>query len=293
MTIAARPLKTTDQLRAAVSVQTDVLGSRTGSIWQLTHLVDVMQTGGLVLGAYVDAGTPSETCQGILVDLVANVDSYPARRTVSWSVPPSRGNRGLGTLLREAERRLHQKTGVDLVYWDIDPLHSLGLHVSLNKLGGIATGFTQEATGGAHDALAPGLGTDRLRLEWWIDSPRVIQRMDDRRSLPHEAVGLHEMTVLTTTTLRPSGVRGLTDAARPPESEYALIEIPEVLSEVEAQDRDAAIQWRLRSRGVLAQLFTVGFLGVGLIHEGGRTFLVFKRGTRRTELSAAERRQRR
>jgi len=290
MTIAARPLTTTDQLRCAVRVQTAVLGSHTGSVWQLPHLVDVTQTGGLVLGAYVDAGTPSESCQGVVVDLVADVDGYPARRTVSWSVPAARANRGLGTLLREAERRLHQKTGVDLVYWDIDPLNSPGLHVSLNKLGGIATGFTQEATGGAQDALAPGLGTDRLRLEWWIDSPRVIQRMDDRRSLPHEAVGLHEMTVLTTTTLRPSGVRGLMDDVRPPESKYALMEIPESLSDVEARDRDAAIQWRLRSRSVLAQLFAAGYLGVGLIHEGGRTFLVFKQGTRRTELSAAQRR---
>ncbi len=32
------------------------------------------------------------------------------------------------------------------------------------------------------------------------------------------------------------------------------------------------------------------FLGVGLIHEGGSSFLLFKKGTRRTELGAADKR---
>jgi hypothetical protein len=43
----------------------------------------------------------------------------------------------------------------------------------------------------------------------------------------------------------------------------------------------------------MEQLFGLGYLGVGLIHEGGRSFLLFKKGTRRTELGAADKRQQR
>jgi predicted GNAT superfamily acetyltransferase len=252
-----------------------------------------VQSGGLVLGAYADVGTPAEACRGVLVDLVSDVDGYPARRTTSWSVTDGERGRRYGTLLREAERRIHQKAGVDLVYWDIDSLNSTGLHISLNKLGGIATRFTPDVLGGTRDALAPGLATDRLRIEWWIDAPRVIRTLDDNRPLPHQEVGLHEMTVLTTTTLRSSGFRGLTDDARKPEGEHVLLEIPESLVQMEARDHVAAIQWRLRSRDALVQLFSDGYLGVGLIHGGGRSFLIFKRGTRRSELGAAASRQRR
>jgi len=293
MTTAARPLSDVEQLRSAVAVQERRFGPHSRAIWHLPHLTDVGRAGGLVLGAFTDVGTPSEACRGVIIDLVADADGYPARRTAMWCVSDGTENRGIGTLLRESERRLHQRVGVDLVYWDIDPLNSQGLHICLNKLAGIATGFTQDAVGAARDPLVPGLATDRIRIEWWIDSPRVVARFDEGSPLPYEDVGLHEMTVLTATTLRPSGLRGLTGEPQSPDGAHALVEIPESLPETEARDRDAAIQWRLRSREMLTQLFSDGYLGVGLIHEGGRSFLVFKRGTRRTELGTTASRRRR
>jgi predicted GNAT superfamily acetyltransferase len=289
MTIAVEPLQTIEEMRSAVALQRSVLGEHAREAWTLPQLLDVEQSGGLLLGAHETTAQGSSALHGILVDLVADVDRYPSRRTVAWGVHPRLRNRGIGLSLREAERRTHQGRGVDLVVWDVDPLLSSALHISLNKLGGIATAYRQDVLGGARDAQSPGLATDRLRIEWWIDSPRVIGMIDRHLPPPHHHVGLHEMTVLTKTRILQSGVRTPIGEAEAPSASHVLVEIPEVLGEMQMRDYEAAIQWRLQTRGVLRTLFDLEYLGVGLVHEGGRSFLLFKKGTRRTELQAADR----
>ena len=287
MTIAVKQLQSLKDLQAAVTLQQTVLGEQSHLTWWLPHLLHIQQSGGLLLGACETAPKVSDMFHGILIDLIAEVDGYPARRTVAWGVDPQLRNCGIGMRLRESERRSLQKLGVDLVYWDVDPLDSVELHIALNKLGGVVTAYNRTALGISDDTRTPGLATDRVRVEWWIDSPRVTGRMEHGLSLPHQQVGLHEMAVLTKTTLLPTGVRGLIDCEQRATVDYVLAEIPENLPDLQERDHGAAIQWRLRSRDLMEQLFHLGYLGVGLIHEGGRSFFIFKKGTRRTELRAA------
>lgn len=284
MTIAVSQLQAIEDFRLAVALQQEILGERAASIWRLPHLLHIQQSGGLLLGARETTPYASDTIDGVLIDLLAEVDGYPARRTVAWGVRPAMRNRGIGTRLREIERRSLRKEGADLAYWDVDPLSSVELHIALNTLGGIVTGYSRDALGSLRDVSTPGLATDRVRVEWWIDAPRVIGVMERGLTLPHHRIGLHEMVVLTKTTILPTGVRGLIECEQHATTDHVLAEIPENLADLQARDRDAAIQWRLRSRSCIEKLFQLGYLGVGLIHEGGRSFLLFKKGTRKSEL---------
>jgi len=284
MTIAVSQLQAIEDLRLAVALQQEIMGDRAAAIWQLPHLLHIQQSGGLLLAARETTPYASGTIDGVLIDLLAEVDGYPARRTIAWGVRPELRNRGIGTRLREIERRTLRAEGVDLAYWDVDPLSSVELLIALNTLGGIVTGYTRDALGSLRDASAPGLATDRVRVEWWIDAPRVIGVMERGLALPHHKIGLHEMVVLTKTTILPTGVRGLIQCEQHATADHLLAEIPENLVDLQARDRDAAIQWRLRSRSFMEKLFQLGYLGVGLVHEGGRSFLLFKKGTRETEL---------
>jgi len=290
MTIAARNLHSIEDLRSAVTLQQTILEDRALAVWQLPQLIHVQQSGGLLLGAGEADPQPTGSLDGILIDLRSEVDGYSARHTVAWGVSPPLRNRGIGTNLRTIERRTLQRSNVDLVHWDTDPLRSIELHIALNKLGGILTGYERDMLGSTRDARAPGLATDRVRCEWWIDAPRVISVLDQGYVLPHHNISLHEMEILTKTTILPSSMRGIIECAQQPTANYVLVEIPEDLDDLQARDHDAAIQWRLRSRDPVEQLFQLGYLGVGLIHEGGRSFLLFKKGTRRTELGAASKR---
>ena len=293
MTIAIRPLESIEDFRSAVRLQQQILGENTHAIWQLPHLTAIQQSGGLLLGACMPTHLSVDSLDAILIDLLSTVDRYSARCSVAWAVCPQQRNRGMGTELRLIERKALQREDVDLVHWDADPLNSAELYIALNKLGGILTGYSCDTLGSTRDGRAPGLATDRVRVEWWIDSPRVISILDRGNPPPHHDIGLNDMVVLTKTTLLPTGVRGVIEQEQAVTAKHVLAEIPENLDHLQVRDHDAAIQWRLQSRRFMGQLFELGYLGVGLIHEGGRSFLLFKRGTRATELRAASERQQR
>mgnify|MGYP005838500157 CR=1 FL=1 len=286
MTIEIRPLQTIDDLRAAVNLQQHILGEHASGVWRLPQLVDIQHSSGLLLGAQVAAPQSHDSLDAILIDLLSTVEGYAARRTIAWAVCPQRRSQGIGTKLRIIERAALQRDAVDLVYWDVDPLNSIEIYIALNKLGGILVGYHCNMLGSSRDGRAPGLATDRVRCEWWIDSPRVVGILDHGKKLPHHTIGLNEMTVLTKTTVLQTGLRGVVESESPISGNHVLVEIPERLDELQVRDYAAAIQWRLQSRRLMEQLFGVGYMGVGLIHEGGRSFLLFTKGTRRTELSA-------
>ncbi len=283
MTITVDRLSGLEELDASVNVQRVILGDRARSVWPVPALTSVCQSGGLVLGARDTEKAAPRLC-GALADLVADVDGYPARHTVFRGVLPTARNRGVGHSLRAAERAICQQEGVDLVFWSLDPLRSDEAHLAFNKLGAIATGHRRNLYGEVHDNANLGLATDRLHVEWWVDSPRVASILDRGNSPPHFRLGIHEMDVLTKTRLLQSGVRMLVRHDDAPQAEYVLAEIPVDLDRIRALDVAAAREWRLRSRVVFELLFERGYVGVGFVHEGGRSFHLFRLADRKTAL---------
>ncbi len=283
MTIKIDRLTSLGELSACVDVQRAILGDRSRSVWTVSALTAVCQSGGLVLGASDTDGGGGALC-GAIVDLVADVEGYPGRHTVFRGVLEPARNRGVGYGLRAAERAVCQEEGVDLVFWSLDPLRSDEAHLALSKLGAIATGFRRNLYGEVHDNANLGLETDRLRVEWWIDSPRVRSILDRGNQPPHFRLGIHEMDVITETKLRQSGFRTLTGHDETPRADHVLAEIPVDLDRIRSADAAEARHWRLRSRAVFELLFERGYVGAGFVHEGGRSFHLFRKADRRTVL---------
>jgi len=284
MAIRIEPLRSPDEFGACVDLQRAVLGRRARSIWHVPALVDVRACGGLILAARGDTDERSVT--GALVDLHASIDAYSARRTVFRGVHPAARNRGIARALRMAERRIHQEDAVDLVFWDLDPLRSVDAHLALNRLGAIATGYARNRYAEVYDEPNLGLATDRLRVEWWIDSPHVMAVVDRDEPPRHYRVGMHEMELATETTLMPSGSRMITGFRDSPSAEYVLVEIPADVDRIRREDPAAAREWRLRSRGVFELLFERGYVGTGFLHEGGRSFHLYRKADRGAALRA-------
>jgi len=262
-----------------------MLGQRARTIWHVPALVDVGACGGLVLAAHGD--TDDGSVIGVLVDLHASADVYSARRTAFLGVHPATRNRGIARALRMAERRIHQEAAVDLVFWDLDPLRSVDAHLALNRLGAIATGYARNRYGEVHDEPNLGLATDRLRVEWWIDSPHVTAVVDRGEPPRHYRVGIHEMELVTETRLTPNGSRMIKGFRGSPSAEHVLVEIPVDVDRIRREDPAAAREWRSQSRGVFELLFESGYVGTGFLHEGGRSFHVYRRADRGTVLGAA------
>jgi len=268
-----------EDLLACEKLQRTLLGERARSILAVPTLAAIRRSSGLLLGAWETDGD-RRLLRGALVDLVANADGYPARFSVFLGVDPAFVNRGIAQSLRAAERAICVEEGVDLVFWLSDPLAGDASHVALNKLGAIATAHTRNALGPLDDRANRGLASDRLRVEWWVNSPRVVGILDQQLFPPHYDLGFERMQVITRTTGGVPGLRRLVGVDETPKKDFILIEVPSDLARLRERDPAGAREWRLKSREAFELLFDGGYTIVGFIHEGGRSFHLFEHADR-------------
>jgi len=283
MSIAVDRIESLDDLLLCERLQEQLLGPRSRSILTVPILAGIRRSGGLLLGAWETEGS-RRTLQGALVDLAAEADRFPARFTAFLGVAPGSRNRGTAQALRGAERSACHTEGVELVFWWGDPLRSPPAHIAFNRLGAIAPAHVRNALGPLRDRENAGLATDRLRIEWWVNSPRVTAILDGGKPPPHFDVGLDRMHVLTKTRALSSGLRALSDVGSSPSGRFVLVEIPADLDRLRAEDEEAARSWRLLTRRGFELLFSDGYTIVGFVHEGGRSFHLFERADRGTVL---------
>ena len=246
-------------------------------------LVALQRNGGFVLGAYDAEVEPPRFC-GCLIDLAGRYDANPSCFTLFHGVQREVRNRGIGFKLRVKEREECRKDGVGLIIWTLDPLRSLEAHFALNKLGAVAVSYERHLYGELSDLANRGLATDRLTIEWWIDSPRVSAVIDHGELPPHFHLGLNHMEVVTKTGLAGSGMRRLVSFEDEPGNAVILVEIPVDLDRLRALDPALARDWRIKMRDVFEVLLPRGYIVSGFVHEAGRSFHLLERSVKEVVL---------
>jgi len=284
MTITVDRLTSLAELRDAESLQRTLLGQRARAVCSVPILSAILRSGGLILGAREGATAPS-ALRGILIDLLAEIDSYPARLTYCCCVSEDTHHRGIASRLRLEERSISLREGIDLVTWEMDPLRSVEAHIAFNKLAAIGTVYHRHVYGDLNDRFNLGLATDRIRIEWWLEAPRVASAVDHGGAPRHLRFGLHEMEVATRTQAHASGIRSLEGVSEQATGSLVLVEIPVDLDVLRDTDPVAARDWRIGIRQLLEQLLSNGYVVVGFVHEGGRSFHLLERGDKGSLLS--------
>jgi predicted GNAT superfamily acetyltransferase len=283
MTIVVEPLRTLDDLAACERLQRRHLGDHgSASILPTPALRAVAESGGLLLGARSESG--ARDLVGTIVDLSTTWEGFPALFSHLFCVARDARQRGVGSALRAAERRLALNAGVEVIRAWLDPLRSQEAHILWNRAGAIGTTYERNVLGELVDQANRGLATDRVRVEWWLRSPRTLALIEEGRPARHARVGFHEMVVATRTTASPSGWRVLIDATRESDAPHVLVEIPVDLDVLRDEDPTEARRWRVGTREVFERLLTSGYLLVGLLHEAGRSFQLLEKVDRAAAL---------
>jgi predicted GNAT superfamily acetyltransferase len=256
--------------RGVVAVQVAVWGRDAETVPASVLSVSVKR-GGILIGA----------CDGDTV--VGFVWSFPGRREGQWThwshmlavLPTARG-RGLGRDLKLAQRTRAIEQGIELIEWTFDPLQAQNAHLNFVGLGCIATTYVVDAYGPMSGPLHRGTPTDRLIAEWWIARPHVERRLNQRTALVARSADVREAPALLET--HPGGtwlecgdVRTSLTAPR------VLLPVPPAFGEMQQQDIDAAMRWRLGVREAFSWAFARGYRAVDFYlnrEQGGGAYLL-------------------
>jgi predicted GNAT superfamily acetyltransferase len=179
--ITVRPLHTLDEFRRCVEITREVWGDSELETEPYITFVIAHHTGGQVLGAF-----DGERMVGFTKAFIAVRDHTIYLHSHMAAVLFSYRDRHVGRQLKLAQREDALRRDIRLIEWTFDPLETKNAHFNINRLGAISRRYIHNFYGITTSPLHHGMPTDRLLVEWHLDSKRVIVAINDLAPEPRE-----------------------------------------------------------------------------------------------------------
>lgn len=156
------------EFSACFDIQRAVWGSADADLTPVPLFVVAAETGGQVLGAFVD-----DRMVGFTLALAGLHGKEPFLHSHMTAVLDGWRDRGIGRRLKLLQREDALARGIERIDWSFDPLQIKNAYINLVRLGAIARRFIPNMYGAFSSPLQGGLPTDRLIAEWHLKSTRV------------------------------------------------------------------------------------------------------------------------
>jgi len=179
--ITVRLLCSLDDFRRCVQITREVWGDSELETEPYITFVIAHHTGGQVLGAF-----DGDLMVGFTKAFIALHDKTPYLHSHMAAVVPSHRDRRVGRQLKLAQREDALRRDIRLIEWTFDPLETKNAHFNINRLGAVSRHYIPNFYGITTSPLHRGLPTDRLLVEWHLDSKRVIAAINDLAPEPRE-----------------------------------------------------------------------------------------------------------
>lgn len=221
-----------EDFAACIEMQREVWSFADSDITPLRALIITRNSGGFTLGAF-----DKET--GKMLGFAHALPAFDEKLVPYFyshmlAVKPELQNSGIGMKLKFAQRRYALQHGIRLMVWTFDPLQSRNAYLNIVKLGAVIRRYKINYYGNySSSALHRGLDTDRLLVEWWLDSPRV--------------------KVVAGEDFESSNIL-------PPQ---AFVEVPFDIENIKSQNLDEARKWQQKLRTAFQQNFAAGLYCAG------------------------------
>jgi predicted GNAT superfamily acetyltransferase len=245
--IDVRPLHTLEEVRAASALLDRIWQER--RVMGAPLLRAMAAHGGQVLGAFDDG-----ELVGALVGLVGLTEERrPVLHSHITGVAPEVQHRGVGFLLKRAQRDWCLDRGIDVVTWTMDPMVARNARFNLHKLGAMGVAFHRDYYGPMEDAFNRGDRSDRLEIRWELRSERVEMAL---------AAGLAEPDLRGAKVVVDEGghVQDV-DAPR------VLVRVPAAYHPLRETSAEVARRWRDAVADAFEGSFAGGYLATGFSRQ--------------------------
>lgn len=172
--IQIRKCTSLDDFHRCVEIQRAVWGESDLETEPYVTFVVANQTGGQVLGAF-----DGDTMIGFSMSLVGLHGATPYLHSHMTGVLPAYRDRHVGRQLKLFQREEALSRDIRMIEWTFDPLETRNAYFNFNRLGVICRVLIPNFYGITSSTLHRGLPTDRLLVEWNLDSRRVIAAISD------------------------------------------------------------------------------------------------------------------
>lgn len=249
--IVIRSLEHPEEYHRAEQVQKQAWNMHDVEVVPSHFLITAAKNGGLVLGAFDD-----DQMVGMLLGFLGQDQSGQYKHcSHMMGVISSHRGRGVGTALKASQREFALAQELDLITWTYDPLESVNAALNIARLGATSKTYLRNVYGEMRDALNQGLASDRLQVDWWICSDRVVHSIDKTRSQPTLSSLLKAGgKVVNNTRIGRQGLLEPLDWTKE-EAPAALLEIPSYFQEVKSKDMTLARAWRQVVREIFEHYF--------------------------------------
>lgn len=172
--IELRHCKEIAEFQACVSLQKEVWNFSDADLIPVRMFVVASKIGGQIIGAFDGA-----TLVGFALSIPGARNGNAYLHSHMLAVREPYRNLGLGSRLKLAQRDEAVTRGFELMEWTFDPLEIKNAYLNIEKLGAIVRRYTLNQYGTSSSPLQGGLPTDRCVAEWWLNSKRVTDLMEE------------------------------------------------------------------------------------------------------------------
>jgi predicted GNAT superfamily acetyltransferase len=246
--IIIREIDSISEMKALEQLQKDVWGWDDLDTMPLMNFIVTKEVGGVLIGAF-DGETPVGFCFGF----VGSHDGHIIFHSHMLAVLPQFREHGIGQKLKLAQREHALAKGFTCITWTFDPLQSPNAYLNFTKLGVIANDYRINFYGEkTSSALHRFIGTDRLWVNWFLESERVRKRVEGGIEPSPEELEKHVSLVTMSADGSPE-TRALVDR------DHLLIDVPADIGVLQQQDPELAVAWRNATRAAFTVALAAGY----------------------------------
>ena len=248
--IIIREIDSISEMKALEKLQKDVWGWDDLDTMPLMNFIVTREVGGVLIGAF-DGKTPVGFCFGFVGAHHGQIIFH----SHMLAVLPQFREHGIGHKLKLAQREHALAKGFTCITWTFDPLQSPNAYLNFTKLGVVANDYRINFYGEkTSSALHQFIGTDRLWVNWFLESERVRKRLEGAPDIEssHEGLEAHVSLVKMSSDGSPHTCAMM-------DRDYLLIDVPVDIRVLQQQNPELAVAWRNATRAAFTDALAAGY----------------------------------